>query len=147
MQLRDPEIVQVVLTANEGEVAEGNIAVMRASSDAVRDFAQMMVTDHTAAAEQASDLGDTIGIDPTDVAVALNAEANQTIMALNDASDDEFDALYMESQVKAHQEVLTLVRRTLIPQADDDTLQMLLSNMEATVEAHLNEARDVRDAL
>ena len=43
----DSDIAAIVTTANQGEIDQANAALTKASSSAVRDFAQMMITDHT----------------------------------------------------------------------------------------------------
>jgi putative membrane protein len=147
--LDDPEILHVALTANQGEVAEGQVAVTRASSTKVQAFAEMMVNDHSEAVDDVMALSESSGIglrsNPTSDALATDADA--TVEALTAVSDDDFDAVYMQSQVATHEQVLTLLRSTLIAQADDDDLRALLSKMESTVEEHLSEAKDVKDAL
>src|SRR3954463_2537207 len=54
--LTDPEIAAVVTTANQGEIDQANAVLNRVSADDVRSFAQMMITDHTAALTSANDL-------------------------------------------------------------------------------------------
>src|SRR5205809_835540 len=47
--LTDAEILHVAVTANTGEVAEGQLAVTRATNVNVKAFATQMVADHSAA--------------------------------------------------------------------------------------------------
>jgi putative membrane protein len=147
--LSDSEILQVAVTANEGEAAEGKEAVKRAQAEVVHDFAQEMVNDHTAAAAAATSLGDTsgLGLSPSAASRALDAQAEAALSALDAATDEEFDRVYMESQVAAHEEVLGLLDDTLIVQAKNSDLRELLMSMKDTVQMHLSEARDIEQGL
>ena len=43
----DPQIVQIVLSADQIDIDYGNIALAKSKNKAVREFAQRMVTDHS----------------------------------------------------------------------------------------------------
>lgn len=49
------DIAGIVATANEGEIQQGQAALSAASAAEVREFAQMMVNDHTSALSSARD--------------------------------------------------------------------------------------------
>jgi len=96
----DNDIAAIVSNANQGEIDEGNAAVNKASSDDVRAFARMMVTDHTNALNQARSLFDRNSITPNmsnDIAGTLQSGARQTVSALNTYSGSDFDRQYMQA--------------------------------------------------
>ena len=116
--LMDEEILHAARTANMGEVEQAEIALMRADDADVLDFAEMMVDEHSDAVTSANDLAEAEDLDPAPnpVSQMLRSDSERIIMMLEDADDAEFDLVYMNAQVMAHQEVLMLLDDTLIPQ-------------------------------
>jgi putative membrane protein len=147
--LSDAQILDVAITANAGEVSEAEVATTRADAEDVRTFAEMMLEEHTAAATEAAMLGDDEGLTPASNPVSnnLRTKAMATLTLLEDASDDDFDRVYMESQLTAHQEVLALLTGQLIPQADNAALAAFLAEMRNKVQAHEQEAERILDEL
>jgi putative membrane protein len=147
--LSDAQILHVAYTANAGEVSEGQVAVTRATATAVQDFAQMMVSDHTAAANAVTSLATSSGIGTVtnDVSVTLSAKSQGELVTLNGVSASQFDMVYMEEQVQDHRDVLELFDGTLIPEAQNADVRTLLESMRATVQSHLSLAEDISESL
>lgn len=145
----DREVAMVVRVANMGEVREGNVARTRATAQAVKDFATMMVNDHRAAedkAEAALTKADLPFVD-SDLSRQLDAESGQAAQSLANLSGDAFDRAYMDRQIAAHTEVLQTIDSTLMPKARNKDLRAILTEMRTTVQQHLEKARGVRGAL
>jgi putative membrane protein len=147
--LSDPQVLDVAITANAGEVSQAEIAIMRANAEEVRTFAEMMLEEHSAAAADAATLGEEEGITPATNPVSnnLRTKAMATVSLLEDASEEDFDRVYMESQVMAHQEVLAMLNAQLIPQADNAALTAFLTDMRNKVQAHEQEAEEILNQL
>ena len=145
----DSDIAAIVTAANQGEIDQANAALTKASSSAVRDFAQMMITDHTNALSAAQSLFSNRNITPTDNSTSnsLKSGSQQTISALNTYSGAAFDRTYMQAQVDAHQWLLNTMDSTLIPSASSSALRNLLQTQRGTVSAHLDRARQVLQGL
>lgn len=143
--LTDAQILQIAIVANEGEVAEGEVAAAKASHDTVKAFAQEMIDDHTQAAMDARAVATASGLAPTPSAVstALEAQAQATIAALNSLAQPQFDPAYMAAQVNAHQSVLVLVNEALLPQAENMDLRAYLVTMRTSVQTHLTAAAQI----
>lgn len=145
----DREVAMVVRVANMGEVREGNVARTRASAQAVKDFATMMVNDHRAAedkAEAALTKADLPFVD-SDLSRQIDAESGQAAQSLANLSGDAFDRAYMDRQIAAHTEVLQTIDGTLLPKARNKELRAILTEMRTTVQGHLEKARGVRAGL
>lgn len=143
--LSDREIVAVAIAANDGEIQTSQTALVRATDAAVLDFAQQMITSHTALNEQLQGLG----ISPSENALSrlLVQTAAQTTQTLNQLSGAAFDRAYMDSQIAMHQATLDLLEEDLIPQADNGPLRSVLREMEQEVADHLQLARQIRATL
>lgn len=147
--LTDEEILHAARTANLGEVEQAQVALLRADDPLVVDFAEMMVDEHSEAVTAAQALADEEDLTPESniVSQAVQFQSAQIISMLEAASDEEFDRVYMEAQVMVHEEVLTLLDDTLIPQADNAALESYLSGLEMHVSEHLEAAESIVETL
>lgn len=148
-ELSDEEVLHAARTANLGEVEQAEIALMRADDPDVVEFAETMLEDHSEAASAAEELADVedLTFRPNPVSAMLRAESNQIIAMLEAASDSEFDLVYMNAQVAAHEEVSMLLSNTLIPEAENAALESYLVNMRTHVSTHLASAESIVDSL
>src|SRR4051794_35508447 len=60
----DPQIVGIVVAANQIDIDAGRLAVKKAKSQQVRDFAQQMITDHGPLQKSFFDLGAKLSVKP-----------------------------------------------------------------------------------
>src|SRR4051812_33326569 len=86
--------------AGHAEVQAGQVAQRKATSPAVKEFAAMMVKDHTAANMRLGALADAKG-------VPLPTGPSRTQKALNKKTEKKsgasFDEGYIQGQIKAHE--------------------------------------------
>ena len=141
----DPDILHVFITSNRGEVMTSQPFVEQFESNEVRDFAMMMVRDHTAANERAGALP----IEPDDNRVSrrLTAMAEAKARELGDFGGADLDRAYMDAQIQMHTQTLDMLDRVLIPNATDPALRSLLQNARPTVAAHLQDAQRIHHGL
>lgn len=145
----DPQIAAIVVAANNADIESGRLAQERATNPQVREFAQRMVTDHTAVNEQATALVSRLGVTPEE-----NPTSRQLVQAgeqsgerLRGLSGAEFDRAYMAHEVEYHQEVLGALDNMLVPNAQNPELRSLLEQTRPAFEAHLEHAQRVQAAL
>ena len=88
------------------EIRSSELALQKSQTAAVKEFAQMMINDHTAASKNLMAAAQQDGVTvPADM---LPKHASQ-VEALGSAAGDAFDASYIDAQVTAHQEALALM--------------------------------------
>ena len=87
------------------EVESSNLAGSTAMDNTVKDFATMMVTDHTAANTK---LKTVAGEQKLTVPTALDAKHQAMLDKLNGAKGEAFDQAYVQAQRDAHDEVVSL---------------------------------------
>lgn len=145
----DADIAGIVRTANQGEVDQGQVATSRASSDEVRAFARMMVSDHSKALTQANDLFSRVNITPNDndLTRTLASNSQQTVSSLNTYSAADFDKKYIQSQIDIHQWLLNSLDSTLIPSAHNRQLRDFLQTQRSAVAMHLDRAKQIQQTL
>jgi putative membrane protein len=129
----------------EGGIAEvdaGNLAGEKATDPKVKDFAAMMVKDHTAANDKLKALADSKGIKlPTSASVGQMA----TEVKLKVLSGTTFDDSYIKGQVKAHQQTVALLKKEVASGQDADAKSFAQSILP-TVRSHLKAANTLAAA-
>ncbi|HWJ73243.1 MAG TPA: DUF4142 domain-containing protein [Kaistia sp.] len=87
------------------EVQASQLALERSKDAAIREFAQMMITDHTKADGELRQTAGTMTLPKT-----LDPSHQALIDALK-AAGPNFDTLYVEQQIAAHKEAVALFTR------------------------------------
>lgn len=146
---RESQVLHVLITANAGEVEQGELARSRASSERVKEFAAMMITDHGAATERLASLAQQKEITPeaNPVSDALKTEADTFMKKLEALSDEAFDKAYMDAQIVMHVKVKAIIDEVLRPAVTDPDLKDALANLRTTLEGHLLRAQQIRGML
>lgn len=149
VQLSDAQIAAFTSTANLGEVSLGMLALTRVMLPAVRDFAQMMISMHTAAQTRQNAVLNTLGltIAASPLSTQLENDAMQVTAQLNAAAANQFDLAYIRSQVDIHAKVLTIVDDQLLPNVSATALRADLTLTRSEVVSHLAAARVLLEQL
>jgi putative membrane protein len=145
----DAQIAHVAVTANAIDIEVGEIAQQRATDKRVREFAERMITDHTAVNEQAAALAARLGVTPAGNAISssLRKDAEEAKRTLAAASGRGFDRAYMAREVEYHRAVLQALDETLIPSTTNGELRALLEQARGAIAAHLEHARRLHASL
>jgi putative membrane protein len=143
--LSDPEVAHVAVTANSIDIAAGKVALARTHDSEVRNFASMMVRDHTGVNEKAAALAKKLGVTPKDNAVSqsLEAGAKDAKAKLDPLKGADFDRAYIAREIAFHQAVLDALDQTLIPTTENAELKALLTQVRPAIEAHLAYAKKI----
>lgn len=147
--LSDNEVFGVVITANEGEVEMAEVAAKKATHDEVKQFAGMMKAHHSAATTKAKTMGTKAKLSTADNEVSgyLKASTDETLKELRERDAGSFDKAYMDSQVKAHRDVLQAIDNRLMPAATNGELKSTLTEMRRVVSEHLTKAESIQKKL
>jgi putative membrane protein len=121
------------------EVELGKLAQQKASSDAVKQFGQKMVDDHTKANDQLKELASKENIPVPD---ALDSKHESRINKLAKLSGPDFDKAYIKDQVKDHQQDVSEFK-TEADSGTDPNIKQFASNTLPTLEQHLNMAKEL----
>jgi len=98
-----------VASANTFEIQSSELAKDRAQSDAVKRFADQMISDHTKAGEdfKVAVLGANISPPPPE---EPDAKQKATLGKLRSSQGAAFDRAYVSAQLNAHREAVSLFR-------------------------------------
>jgi putative membrane protein len=148
-RITDAEIAAIVVTANQVDVEAGQLAVARTTNPKVKDFAALMVTDHTAVNKSAAELAKRLGLTPKDnpTSRSLKDGGDQNLKALTSLSGAAFDSAYVAHEVAYHRQVLDAIDSTLVPGATNAELKALLVKVRPAFVAHLDHAVSLQKSL
>lgn len=127
------------------EIQAADIALDRSARADVKALAQMIKTDHTAASAAFKTAAATAapGVAlPTD----LDERRKGLVDNLRSAGVADFDKVYIDQQVVAHQEAVTL-HRGFADNADAPALAAHARNVLPKIEAHLQKAQEIQAAI
>ncbi|HLV21753.1 MAG TPA: DUF4142 domain-containing protein [Polyangiaceae bacterium] len=147
--LSDAQITAVTAAANQAEIREAQLAQQKAQSPEVKQFAQMMIRDHTQAQQKQSRLESQLGLAPeqSNLLARLQSDTQSQLQQLQQASGRDFDRTYMQTQMQAHQQLLTAIDQQLLPSVENPELRTQLTQMRATIAHHLERAQAIHSQL
>ena len=133
----DTKFVHTIASAGMAEVQEGQLAQQKSDSTKVKDFAQRMVTDHTANNQQLTTLAQQKGVTLSDT---LAAKDQRQLDRLKKLSVDKFDRAYMKDQVRDHEQVLALLQKEAQDGQDAD-VKAFAQQTIPVIQQHLDMAK------
>jgi putative membrane protein len=135
----DKEFVSKAGMGGLMEVQAGNLALQKATSADVKSFAQRMVTDHSKANEELSQLATTKGIAlPTELA----GEHKTAMYHLSSLSGTEFDKAYMTHMVEDHDKDVAEFEKASTTAQDTD-VKAWAGKTLPTLQQHQQLAKDI----
>lgn len=145
----DPQIAAIVVTANQVDIDAGKLAVSKAHSKDVKEFAQLMITDHSGVNKSAVELVTKLHVTPESnpTSQSLQKGGDDNLDALKKLSGSAFDRAYVDHEVAYHQAVIDAVDTTLIPSAQNAELKALLVKVRPAFVAHLEHAKSLQGKL
>lgn len=134
--LPEREFVAAAVFANRFEIQSAELALARAGDTKLKEFARMMLTDHTMALEKLEEAAKEAGVVmPTEP--ALDQTYATKFAALERRTDPaEFDQAYRTDQAQAHQQTLTLLE-TYQRIGAKEPLRIWAANTATVVRKHL----------
>ena len=145
----DAQIAMIVVVADTVDVDYGKLAVKKASNQAVKEFAETMVRDHTAVNAQATDLAKKLGVIPeeSDISKSLKSGGDKTMAQLMTLTGAAFDKAYVDNEVTYHEAVLGVLDKTLIPNTRNAELKSLLESARPIFVNHLEHAKKLQASM
>jgi putative membrane protein len=138
MSMSAQDYVRKTTQVNTAEIAAAKMAQEKAKSPAVKQFAAMMIKDHTAAGAKLKAIVEKepgmalpkAMMSPKDAAMAKKLEA---------ASGAEFDKMYIQGQIEGHTDALK-VQQAYAKSGDNADLKMFAEQTSKIVAGHLQHA-------
>jgi putative membrane protein len=139
----DASFYKALAEGGMAEVRLGKLAEQKAADPGVKDFAAMMVKDHSAANAQLRTLAASKNVTlPKGPGVAADAKKAE----LEVLSGHSFDSSYLSNQIKAHEDTVVLLQKE-ISSGSDAEAKAFAQQVLPTVQAHLQAADKLADGL
>lgn len=140
---KDTEFAVEAADGGMREVQLGQLAVSNASSPQVKQFAQMMVDDHSKANDELKALAATLNIT---LPSSLSDKSMKIYNNLAEKTGDEFDKEYIDQMVKDHKDTIDKFKKEA-DDGNDPQIKSWASGKLATLEHHLKLAESAQETL
>ena len=135
----DRDFMMKAAQSDMAEIQGGQIAKEKASSDAVKKFADQMVTDHTKTSGQMKTIAASRSVAlPTTPA----SKDERDLKKLATMSGTDFDRAYMASQVRAHRDAVALFQKEA-KSGKDAELKAFAATTLPALQEHLKMATEL----
>ena len=145
----DPQIAEIVVTANQVDIDAGRLAMSKSRSKDVKAFAQEMVKDHGAVNKSATALVHKLKVTPkaSDTSQSLKEGGDDNLANLKKLKGAEFNRAYIDHEVTHHEAVIDAIDKTLIPNANNAELKALLEKSRPAFVEHLDHAKRLQTSM
>ena len=106
-QMSAEEFATTAASSDMFEITSSELAKEKGRSDAVKEFADQMIADHTRASQELAVAAEAAGVNLPGAMIEKHAAQVEQLDAL---PGDQFDAAYIDAQVAAHEEALALMQ-------------------------------------
>ncbi len=120
------------------EVQASQLAEQKGQSPAVKQFAQRMITDHTKANEQLTQIASSKGVTPPG---ELDSTHKREVDKLSKESGADFDKAYMKQMVSDHKTTVSLFEKEA-KSGKDSELKQFAGTTLPTLQEHLKMAEN-----
>ena len=131
--------------ANGGmtEIELSKIAQQKGTSSKIKDFAAMMVSDHSKAGAELMAVAKTKNITLPD---SINADSKKAVADLSAKSGKDFDKAYVDQMVKDHQSTLDMFKKeeTMVK---DTALKAFITATIPVVQHHLDVIKTIKSGM
>lgn len=137
--------VTAAATSDMYEIQAAKLAQQKSANPAVKKFATRMIRDHTASSEKLKALLDKGTIKAT-LPTDLDERRKGLLDNLDKAKPADFDKMYVDQQVDAHDEAVTLLQG-FVDHGDNDALKTFASSILPTVREHQGMAKALQASM
>jgi putative membrane protein len=139
--LNDAQVAAVLNAINGDQIREARLAGNSASMPQVRQYARQVLVSHQNMQNKLDTLYAQMQITPSPNAVSnqIDSDGQNRVTALESLRGKDFDRVFMDDQVRSHNNALELLDRA-IPNAQDKRLKAQLTDARTRVDAQLKQA-------
>lgn len=126
------------------EISLAELAQKKATNLKVKELAKMIVTDHANSSAELKKLADARSLSlPT----SLTDNGKEDYNALNEKSGIDFDKKFVDMMIDAHEKAINKMENASEDNDKDETVKVWASNKIATLTAHLQKAKMLKEEL
>lgn len=139
------DALAMLAAIDEHEIAAADQAMSKNVTGQVRDYAQMMKTDHSKNLADTTKLGAANSTSPA--VTALKEKGQADLRELGNNTGKAYEKAYIDAMVNGHTDALSKLDGTLIPAATDANVRQHLTTTRDTVARHLDKAKEIQSSL
>src|SRR5215831_17171506 len=96
----DPQIAMIAVVADSVDIDAGKLAAEKSTNPKVKQFAQLMVRDHSSVNKKATALVKKLNVTPeeSDTSRSLKSDGDKNLEKLRGLSGAEFDKAYIDNE-------------------------------------------------
>jgi putative membrane protein len=128
------QFIMMAAMGDRFEIESSELALENAKSEDVKEFAQQMIADHTANTKNLMQTVEGNGGEMT-APKSLDEQHQAMMDKLKAASDDNFDAAYIDAQVMSHQQSVALFS-SYAENGDNETLKAFAQKQLPIIQMH-----------
>jgi putative membrane protein len=125
------------------EVEAGKLALNKASSPQVKEFAQRMVDEHSQANQKLMDMAETKNITLPN---SMSDKHQEKVEGLTEAADADFDREYMDLMDESHMETIEMYEEAS-ENANDTDIRAFATETLPTLRNHHQEAESMKETI
>jgi putative membrane protein len=141
----DAKVLGVIVTIDQDEIQEAELAQQKKINPNVLDYAMMLNKEHSQHLGMTRDLAKRLGItiiDNTATIKQISTKCKQDISALTTIDGDAFAQLYIADMIKDHSTALNWLNSQASQQ---DEIKNLLKDTASHVDMHLKKAQSIHE--
>jgi putative membrane protein len=148
-ELNDGQIAHVVVTANQGDIENGELAKKKASNKQVRAFANRMIKEHSSLNKEAKELIIKLKMATEDNPISkdLKVDIKNNLDQLKNLNGREFDNAYIDREIEFHQKIIDVADSKLAPNVKNVEIKALLTKTRPALAAHLEQAKIIQGSI
>jgi putative membrane protein len=137
--MTDQQFIDMAAQTDMLEAHLGQMAANQAASQDVKDYAQMLVTDHTSDYQQLTELA---AKDNLTVPKGLDAEHNKMIAPFDKLNGKTFDQRYVHEMIEGHTKAIAVYTKESNDAQNSDVKSYAAATLP-TLNKHLDGAKDL----
>jgi putative membrane protein len=139
----DQKFIEEAVRGNLGEIEAGREVLVRTRNEDVKEFGEMLVTDHTKALEQAQEIAKALGVMPP---TEPSEKAKESMEKLEDLTGAAFEREFLAQMVQAHRETIDKYEAHA-EEGDDERVAEFIEATLPVVKHHLETAQELQREL
>jgi putative membrane protein len=139
----DAKFATAAANGGMAEVALGKLAQQKTTNAQIKDFAAMMVTDHSKANDELMAIAKSKNIT---LPATVDADHQKKMDDLSKLTGKDFDKAYVDAMVDGHKKTLSLMQNEAKNGKDAD-LQAFAGKTAPTVQMHLDAINKIHDSM
>lgn len=137
--MTDQQFVNFAAQTDMLEAHLGQMAQNQADAQPVKDYAQMLVTDHTSDYQKLGPLAAKMSLTTPN---ALDTEHNKLIDPFNKPNGKAFDKLYVHTMIEGHTKAIAIYKKEAADAQNADLKEYAAETLP-TLQKHLDGAKDL----